>query len=423
MRRVAGKGEGSKAGMIKAGIEATFRQDEGMNSRVAMIQMLIPFAINAVKEELLGEVDSLVGRRYSREQPGIKRWGSNPGSVYLGNQKVSLSVPRVRDVLAGCEVPLSTYKAFQDTGVIDNAVLATVLNGISNRKYEKAATLVPQTFGIKHSSVSRRFIKTTIGKLKEFLERDLSGEDIVAVFVDGKRFAEHGIIVALGVNLDGEKIALGFIESGVENHVVCGDFIRNLVERGLKVDDGILFVVDGSKGLYKGIKSAIGENAFVQRCQWHKRENVVAYLDKKVQGYFRKKLQLSYQEPDYEKAKSKLMAVRKELSLVNESAVTSLDEGLEETLTLHKLGLFKELGRSFKTTNCLESVNRGIGMYTDRVSNWKTSNQRQRWVATALMEIEPRLNKVNGHKHLKELKEAMKRVLSERKSEKVRKAA
>ena len=423
MERVTGKGKGSKAGMIKAGLEAAFRQDEGVNSRVAMIQMLIPFAINAVKEELLGEVETLVGQRYSREQAGVKRWGSNPGSVYLGNQKASLSVPRVRDVLAGCEVPLSTYKAFQDTGVIDNAVLGTVLNGISQRKYEKAATLVPQTFGIRHSSVSRRFVKAAVGKLKEFLERDLNGEDIVAVFVDGKRFAKHGIVVALGVRIDGKKTPLGFIESSVENQVVCGDFVRNLVERGLKADDGILFVVDGSKGLYKGIKSAIGENAFVQRCQWHKRENMVAYPDKKVQGYFRKKLQLAYEEPDYEKAKSRLTAVRKELSLVNESAATSLDEGFEETLTLHKPGLFKELGRSFKTTNCLESVNRGIGMYNDRVSNWKNGNQRQRWVATALMEIKPRLNRVNGHKHLKELKEAMKRVLLKRKSGKVGKAA
>ena len=120
--------------------------------------------------------------------------------------------------------------------------------------------------------------------------------------------------------------------------------------------------------------------------------------------------------PSYEKAKARLSAIRKELSLVNESAVASLDEGLEETLTLHKLGMFGQLGRSFKTTNCLESVNRQLGMYTGRVCRWRNSNMRQRWVAAALMEIEPRLRKVSGYKHLPELREIMKQVLAGKKA-------
>lgn len=387
--------------------------ESDVDSRAALIQMLIPIALEAVNEELQSEVSRLAGIRYGRSGGPLRRWGHNPGSVCLGGQKVSVKVPRVRNGVDGREIPLKSYKALRDTGIIEDSALGMVLNGLSQRKYAKAATVVPETFGIKHSSVSRRFIRASARKLRELMERDLSGEDIVSIFVDGKRFAENGIIIALGVRVDGEKRLLGFIESGSENHRVCGDFINGLIERGLKVDDGILFVIDGSKGLHKGIKEALGGRAFVQRCQWHKRENVLKYLDKKHHDYFRIKLQRAYEEPSYEKAKGRIAIVRKELGLINESAVKSLDEGLEETLTLHRLGMFKKLGRSFKTTNCLESVNRQLGMYTGRVCRWQNSSQRQRWVAAALLEIEPSLRKVNGYKHLMELRDVMKRILAD----------
>ena len=385
---------------------------DDIDSLVESIQMLIPLGLIAVGEALQAEVERLAGKSHSRRETSLRRWGYNAGSIYLGKQKAAVRVPRVRDVEASREIQLKTYEALRAPGVIEKSALALALSGVSQRKYEKAAALIPETFGIKHASVSRHFIKASARVLRKFIERDLSGEEIVSIFVDGKRFAENGVIVALGVTITGEKKPLGFIESGTENHGVCRDFINGLVERGLRVDHGILFVVDGSKGLYKGIKEALGDKAFIQRCQWHKRENVVSYLGKNIQARFRSKLQNAYEEPSYEKAKTKLLAVRRELSLVNESAVTSLDEGLEETLTLHKLGMFGKLGRSFKTTNCLENVNRQLGMHTGRVCRWRNSNMRRRWVAAALMEIEPKLRKVSGHKHLRELREIMKRILA-----------
>jgi transposase-like protein len=383
-----------------------------MDSRAVMIQMLIPIDLEAVNAELQAEVARLAGKRHGQDKGAVKRWGHNPGSVCLEGQKVSMLVPRVRDVLAGKEIPLKSYAALRNTGIIEANALGQVLNGLSQRKYEKVARVMPATFGIKRSSVSRRFIRATAKKLRQLLERDLRGEDIVGIFIDGKRFAEHGVIIALGITVEGNKIVLGFIESGTENGKVCGDFINGLVERGLKTDDGILFVVDGSKGLQKGIEDTLGDRAFVQRCQWHKRENVLSYLDKKHHDHFRTKLQQAYGEPDYDKAKIRLAAVRKELSLLNESAAASFDEGFEKTLTLHKLGMFEKLGRSFKTTNCLESVNGQLELYTGRVCRWQNSNMRQRWVAAALLEIEPRLRKVNGHQHLKELREIMRAKLA-----------
>jgi len=377
-----------------------------------MIQTLIPIALEAVNAELQEEVLRLAGDRHVPDKGAVKRWGHNPGSVCLEGQKVKIRVPRVRDLSKGREIPLKSYAALRNTEIINENALNQILNGLSQRKYAKVTRKAPETFGIGHSSVSRRFVRASMEKLRELQERDLSGEDIVSIFIDGKRFAENGVIIALGISVAGEKMVLGLIESGTENRMVCSDFINNLIKRGLKVDDGILFVIDGSKGIYKGIEDVIGDRAFVQRCQWHKRENVLSYLDKKRQASFRAKLQRAYEEPVYEKAKAKLSAVRKELSLLNESAVKSLDEGFEETLTLHKLGMFEKLGRSFKTTNCLENVNSQLELYTNRVCRWQNSNMRQRWVATALLEIEPNLRKVNGYQHLKELRDVMKRLLA-----------
>lgn len=377
-------------------------------SRLAMIQMLIPLGLQAVDEELQAEVMRIAGERYSRTHPQFKRWGRNGGSVYLGDQKVSIEVPRVRDVLEDREVSLSSYRELQNARQIDEAVFSRVINGLSARKYEKAALSVPETFGIKKSSVSRKFIRTSARKLKECLERDLSGHDILAIFIDGKSFAENEVIIALGITIEGKKIVLGFIESSTENHRVCRDFLNRLMDRGLNTRNEILFVIDGAKGLYKGIKNVLADNAVIQRCQWHKRENVVGYLDKKLQSAFRRKLQAAYEQPTYEAAKKRLGQIKKELALVNQSAVNSLEEGLEETLTLHRLGLFKQLGESFKTTNCIENIMRQVGIYTDRIGYWKNSDQRQRWVGTALQEIEPNLRKVKGYHHLKELRTAMK---------------
>ena len=378
------------------------------DSRIELIQMLIPLGLLAIEAELQSEVNEIAGDRYSRSQPQYKRWGHNGGSAYLGDQKVSIKVPRVRDVLNDEEVCLTSYRSRQNPRSIDEAVFGRVINEISSRKYEKAVQEIPATFGIKKSSVSRKFIKSSTRKLKECLDRNLSDHDILAIFVDGKSFAENQIIIALGITLEGEKLILGFIESSTENQRVCRDFLNGLIERGLHTENEILFIIDGAKGLYKGIKSVLSEKAVIPRCQWHKRENGLKYLDNGHQSHVRRQLQAAYEQSTYEAAKKGLGQVKKELALINQSAVNSLDEGLEETLTLHRLGLFKQLGESFKTTNCIENIMRLVGIYTDRIGYWKNSNQRQRWVGMALREIEPNLRKVRGYRHLKELRAAMK---------------
>jgi putative transposase len=179
------------------------------------------------------------------------------------------------------------------------------------------------------------------------------------------------------VTLEGEKVILGFIESSTENGRVCRNFMNELINRGLNTDNEILFVIDGAKLIYKGIKNALSEKAVIQRCQSHKRENILKYLDKKHQSNFRRKLQLAYEKPTYEAAK-KLNLIKRELAILNQSAVRSLEKGVEGTLTLHRLDMFPKLGVSFKTTNCIENIMHQVGIFTVRVSYRKNSDQRQR---------------------------------------------
>ena len=262
---------------------------------------------------------------------------------------------------------------------------------------------------MKHSTVSRRFVKASAYQLRTFMERDLSGQDIIAIVMDGKHYAGHQIVIALGVTLAGEKILLGMIEAGTENHRICKEFLQRLLDRGLRSDNEILFIIDGAKGLRRGIQEVFGCKAWIQRCQWHKRENVVSYLGKNQQEYYRHKLQAAYEQPTYEKAKARLMSIHRELQKINLSAASSLEEGLEETLTLHQLKIFPELGISFKTTNMIESINSQLEMTTGRVNYWQSSDHRQRWIATALLAIEPRLRPIKGCRFLPALRDSMQR--------------
>jgi transposase-like protein len=234
--------------------------------------------------------------------------------VYLGDQKVSIKVPRVRNRETNEEVPLSSYQQLQDPGIFNEVAYQRVINGLSQRKYARAALQVPETLGISKSSLSKRFVRESAEKLRRLMERDLSNEDIVAIFMDGKYFGGSDMIVAVGITLKGEKMILGFIEASTENQVVCRDFLNRLVDRGLNVSQEILFVIDGGKGLRKGILDVFGKRALIQRCQWHKRENVLSYLCEKSKSVYRPKIQAAYEQASYAKAKSRLLAVRRDLA-------------------------------------------------------------------------------------------------------------
>ena len=382
-----------------------------LNTRTELIQTLIPLGLKAFGDALQEEVKALAGAEYSRSG-ATSRWGKQPGSVFLGDEKFRIEVPRLRNTGKNAEVPLESYTAFQRPRALDESLMKKVLLGLSAGRYEETARSIPEAFGLSKSSVSRRFIRASSRKLEELSNRRLDKEDIVAVFTDGKSFADDGIIIAVGITLEGKKTVLGFVQSATENHNVLKEFFIRLVERGLRYQDGLLFVVDGSKGILKALREVFDGFAVIQRCQWHKRQNVLSYLPKNLQGPFKQKLADAHHKDSYAEAKAALSKVRRELAMINKSAVESLDEGMEETLTLHRLGLFRQLGVSFKTTNVIESIQARIGQHTDKVDYWKTSDQKHRWIAASLLDIEPRLRKVKGMKYLPLLRAAIKRELN-----------
>lgn len=384
-----------------------------VDTRIALIQALIPVALERVHEELTADVKRLAGERYAREDrlPGHVRWTHQRGSIYLADQKIPVEVPRVRDRLRNVEVPLPTYERLQQPRALDTGLLHKVLGGLSTREYERCAEAVPEAFGLSASTVSRRFKRATARKLRELTERPLDGYDLVALILDGKTFAEDEMVVAVGVTISGEKLVLGFVQTATENRKVCATFLRELLERGLRVDLGVLVVIDGAKGLHAAVREVFDRAAVLQRCQWHKRENVLEYLPERHRATFRRKLQAAYEQPPYDAAKRALRNIRAELVLLNASAAASLDEGLEETLTLHRLGVFRELGTSLKTTNVLESIHARVESRTARVDHWRNSDHKQRWLATALLDLEPKLRRIKNYRALPLLREALKRQL------------
>jgi transposase-like protein len=380
-----------------------------LDTMIPLIHALIPLGLQAFAEVMQAEVAQLAGARYSRTggQPNCVRWGRQPGSIFLADQKLPVPVQRVRDRVRRQELPLQSYQQLQTPRHADAGLFRKVLAGLSCRDDAASAEAVPAAFGLSASSVSRRFIRASAKQLQAFQERRLDDYDLVALLLDGKTFAADRMVIALGITLTGEKVLLGFVQTATENARVCAAFLRELVDRGLRVDAGLLCVVDGAQGLRTALSSVFGAQAPVQRCQWHKRENVVAYLSEGHRGPWRRKLQAAYEQPTYAAAKAALLRLHQELRLLNESAARSLLEGLEETLTLHRLGVFPQLGISLKTTNCLESLNSLVAQRVGKVDHWRTSDQKQRWLAAALLDIEPRLRRIKGFRALPLLRQAL----------------
>jgi hypothetical protein len=418
VRQTAPQGQPASIAPAPRATQLAIPIDDG-TAMLALIQTLIPLGLKAVAQALLQEVTALAGPRYSHADahPERVRWGKQPGSIYVADQKLRIDVPRVRDRATGhdlprpattchdlprpattchdlprpattChDLPLATYEHCQTPRALDVGLFRRVLGGLSCREYEAAAEAVPEAFGLAESSVSQRFIRASARALQQLTERPLDDREWLVLLLDGKRFAADGIVMALGVTRTGEKRLLGMMQAATENKTVCATFLRELVERGFTAPQGLLVVLDGAKGLRAAVREVF-DDVPVQRCQWHKRENVMAYLSKTDQPIWRRRLQAAYAHPSYADAKRALQRLVTELRVVNESAARSLEEGLEETLTLHRLTVFPALGTSFKTTTLLESVMARVEAKTERVDRWRTSDQKLRWCAAALLAVE-----------------------------------
>jgi transposase-like protein len=275
------------------------------------------------------------------------------------------------------------------------------------RDYDSVIDHLGEGFGLSKSSVSRSFIDRTAEKLEEFENRDLSNHDFISVFIDGKYLAKEQIMIVLGVTMQGDKIPIGFLQTHSENSVPIKALFENLISRGFKYDQGLLFVIDGAKGIKKAIEDIFKNKAVIQRCTWHKRENVKKYLKEENQKWFESEYHSALDRAKYSDAKKDLIRLSKELEKINISAARSLNEALDEILTLHKLKMNDKIWRSFNTTNPIENLNSQLEKYLRKVKYWKNSKMRYRWIAAGLLEIEQKMNKIFNYKKLPLLRKAI----------------
>ncbi len=382
----------------------------GLDMKLHMVQHHAQMAFLLAGEILNDELVYLTGRRHEHDKPlggRYRRWGTNPGSVRIDNERVPIRVPRVRDIEDERERPLESYQHLKAGISIDEQLEKSILLGLSTRDYAGLAGSILDGFGLSQSSVSRAFQERSAKALETFEERRFETEDFLALWIDGKYLARHQIVICMGLTEDGRKIPMGFVETTTENAEAIKGLLQRLIRRGLSFEEGILCIIDGSKGLYKAVREVFGEYAALQRCQWHKRENVTSYLSEKDKPKVRRRLQNAYEMPTYDEAKEALADIHRELLGLNRSAANSLMEGLEETLTLHRLGVFDELGRSLKTTNSIESLNSQLGKYLRKVKHWMHSDQRQRWVAMGILEAEKKMRRIQHPEKLPMLRAAL----------------
>lgn len=329
-------------------------------------------------------------------------WGSDLRPVYYDKQGVIIDRPRLRGKDKK-EIPLATYEAFRNPQSMRESVLKNMVLGISSRDYEEAVSGFLKGYGIKKSSVSRHFVKATAEQMRGFLERDLAGLDLVAIFIDGIEFKGHLLIVAMGLDKDGRKHILGLCQGATENAEVCKSLLEDMDRRGLNTGKDYLFVLDGAKALRSAVTRMFGEKVIVQRCQQHKRRNVLKHLPEKHQNTIDARISAAYKMTDYNEARKSLDLTVRYLENLNPDAASSLKEGLEETLTVHKLGITGLLRKTLATTNPLESCFSGVRTTTGRVKRWRGGDMAQRWAVAALLRAEKKFKRVKGYREIPKL--------------------
>ena len=339
----------------------------------------------------------------------MTRWGNQPGSIILGNQRVALRRPRVRDTVTDEEVIPRTYARYQDPNVFDAQVFQQGLKHVSQRDYEKGLPKIAASFGTSKSSVSRSWVKSTKKQVETLLNRDLGALDIVAVFIDGKRFSKMGVVIALGIGSDGRKHVLGIYQSSTENSAACKSLLEDLERRGLPEKD-LLFVVDGGSGLNKAlnekyqIEDTVNRRAFRVRCFIHKWRNIADVLDEKGTQEAAPLFWAIRDARDSTVAKACSDALESCLKRHNISALNSYLEAKDDLLAVHRLRIGAQLKKFFSTTNPIESLNSLLEEDTRRVKSWKSSEHFQRWLATACLHNEKRMRRIRGYRSLPALK-------------------
>ena len=361
------------------------------------------------------EVKQLVGER-SRPAPErtANRWGTERGYCVVMGQKVPVERPRVRSTEER-EIRLGSYEMFHRSEPLTETVWEKLMLGLSTRKYGEAVREFTDAYGLEKSAVSEHFIEASRTKLKELMERRLEKRKFCALLIDATPFEGQQMIAALGIGHDGIKAILGIRQGATENATVVGELLGDLMNRGLDFTEPRLYVLDGGKALHAAVKKYAGEAAPIQRCQVHKRRNVLDHVTDEDKPAVARQLNAAYALEDYEAAKKALDGLHRELMHLNPSAARSLGEGLEETLTVHRLHVPQQLRMTLASTNLIESAFAIVERVCRNVKRWHGGDQRERWVGSGLLVAQKQFRGVRGHKQIPMLLSVMETLKPSRK--------
>ncbi|MGH7459759.1 MAG: IS256 family transposase [Longimicrobiales bacterium] len=386
-------------------------QAVGQFVREVLFETVIMSGLAYVQQALEEERAAVCGPRYQHdERRGAYRGGHVEGALVLGGRRVQVRRPRVRSV-QGEEVVLPSWEAWSATDPLEERAVQQMLVGVATRKYARSLDELPEDItsrGTSKSAVSRRFVRGTAKQLEAVLARDLSKLDLVALILDGVHFDEHVVVAGVGVDAQGKKHVLGLWEGATEHSTTCKALLNELVERGLRTNRSLLVVLDGSKALYRAAREVFGKRALIQRCQEHKKRNVLDALPQSKRESVKGALNKAFHSEDAERAKRLLENLARSLSEQHPGATASLREGLEELLTLKRLGLSgTALERTLASTNVIENLFSLVRAFSGRVKRWRSGTMILRWCAAGVLEAERGFRRLRGYRDMQKLVTAL----------------
>lgn len=348
----------------------------------------------------------------------IRHHGSQMGRVQLADRKVRVQRPRLRHKTEG-EVKIPAYEALRKNQALSQYMLGALMRGISTREYHQVLPKMAETVGVSRSAVSRQAMEASIEQLKQLQERRWDQVEILVIYIDGQRFAEHHILSAVGVDIEGHKHVLGIGSGATENAAAVKQLLTGLRERGLPTDRKYLFIIDGAKALRTAIEEVFGADQQVQRCRNHKIQNVMNELPKEQQDQTRKLMRAAFRLSTAEEGEKRLEQIARQLEHDYSSAARSLREGLKEMFTLQRMKIPASLHKCLATTNLIESPHSGIRKRTRNVCRWRDVDMVERWAASAWLLTEKNFRRIDGHKELWTLAALLGREIPSSKNQKV----
>lgn len=349
---------------------------------------------------LMLSAEQVAGERTPGKASGdIRHHGTQPGCVQLADRKVKVKRPRLRHKTEG-EVKIPAYEMLRQDRGLGQYMLGTLMRGVSTREYREVLPKMAETVGVSRSAISRKVVEASIEQLQQLQERRWEKVEILVIYIDGQRFADHHIISAVGVDVEGRKHILGIEPGATENAASVKRLLTHLRDHGLATDRKYLFIIDGAKALRAAIEEVFGSEQPVQRCRNHKVRNVLDELPKEQQGQALNLMRAAWKMKTAEEGEKRLEQLARFLERDHESAARSLREGMKEMFTLQRLKIPESLHKCLATTNIIESPQGGVERRTRNVTRWRDVDMVQRWVASAWLLTEKHFRRIDGHANL-----------------------